>query len=168
MEKPSVYLDTSIISAYWYEGADVASFARRLKTREWWELESRRFDIWTSNVSEDELRAGRFPRQADCLSMVRRLKYLPITRPANELFQAILEAGVVPASKPRDAIQMALSTAHKMDYLLSWNYAHLANPVAQARLEAICHKRQFRAPMLVSPESIPKVSLGEAIRRPKT
>ncbi len=38
MKKPTVYLDTSIISAFWYEGPDVAMLARRLHTREWWDL----------------------------------------------------------------------------------------------------------------------------------
>ena len=133
MDKPSVYLDTTIISAYWYAGSDLASFARRLKTREWWELERPHFAVWTSNVSE--------------------------------LADEILAAGVVPENKPRDALQMALSAAHETDYLLSWNYAHLVNPVAQARLDSICQDRSLKSPLLVSPETIPKTSLGQNIRR---
>jgi hypothetical protein len=45
MHKPTVYLDTSIISAYWYDGGDVASQARRLKTREWWDRERKHFSV---------------------------------------------------------------------------------------------------------------------------
>ena len=30
MEKPSVYLDTNIFSAYWYDGAGVSALTRRL------------------------------------------------------------------------------------------------------------------------------------------
>jgi hypothetical protein len=33
---------------------------------------------------------------------------------------------------------MAVCAAHGIDYLLSWNYAHLVNPVAQRQLESIC------------------------------
>lgn len=62
MNKPTVYLDTSIIAAYWYEGGDVAMLAARLHTREWWELERQRFAVWTSTVAEDEVRAGKYPR----------------------------------------------------------------------------------------------------------
>jgi hypothetical protein len=64
MKKPTVYLDTSIISAFWYEGADVAMLARRLHTREWWDLERDNFDIWTSAFADAELRAGAFPGNA--------------------------------------------------------------------------------------------------------
>jgi hypothetical protein len=165
VHKPTVYLDTTIISAYWYEGGDVACFTRQLKTRQWWELERPHFSVWSSAVSEVEFRAGEFRRQADCLSMVRRLNYLPASRLAQAVYDRLLAEGVVPKTKPRDALQMAMSAAHQLDYLLSWNYAHLANPIAQARLDAICEKLRLRAPLLVSPETIPKKSMGQSIRR---
>jgi len=72
---------------------------------------------------------------------------------------------LIPDTKLGDALQMAVSAAHEMDYLLTWNYAHLANPIAQGRLEAICRSLKLRAPLLVSPETIPQVRLGQAIRR---
>jgi hypothetical protein len=64
-------------------------------------------------------------------------------------------------------LQMAVSTAHGVDYLLTWIYAHLANPLAQERLEAICHEFKLRAPLLVSPETIPQVRFGQSVRRSK-
>jgi hypothetical protein len=36
-KKPTVYLDTTIVSAYWYEGGDVLAVGRRFMTREWWD-----------------------------------------------------------------------------------------------------------------------------------
>ena len=107
MDKPTVYLDTNVFSAYWYEGADVAAVARRFHTREWWDTERRHFSTF----------------------------------------------------------QMAVSTAYEVDYLLTWNYAHLANPIAQKRLETICRRLHLRAPLLVSPETIPQVRFGQTIRR---
>ena len=165
MDKPSVYLDTSIISAYWYEGGDLVSFVRRVKTREWWEAESGQFSIWLSAATIDELNAGHFPRQSDCLAMARRVRSLPTTRLMREIVAEILDQGVIPQGKPGDAFQMAASAAHEIDYLLTWNYAHLANPIAQAKLEAICRMRGLRVPLLVSPESIPQGRFGQTIRR---
>ena len=60
---------------------------------------------------------------------------------------------------------MAVAAAHEMDYLLTWNYAHLANPIAQERLREVCKRRKLRVPLLVSPESIPHVRLGQSIWR---
>jgi len=143
----------------------VSGLARRLKTREWWREEREHFSIWVSAASEDELAAGRFRRQADCLRFVRRLAYLPITGNTRLFALELVERGVVPAEKPGDALQMATCAVHRIDYLLSWNYAHLVNPVAQLHLENICRRHSLRAPLLVSPESIPKVSLGQSLRR---
>src|SRR5438445_9021879 len=127
MTKPTVYLDTNIISAYWFTGLDVDGLARRAKTRDWWRYEREHFSVWVSAASEDELAAGRFRRQADCLRFVRRLAYLPITGNTRRFAIELAEQGVVPAEKPGDALQMAVCAVHHIDYLLSWNYAHLLN-----------------------------------------
>jgi hypothetical protein len=105
MKKPTVYLDTSIISAFWYEGADVPMLARRLHTREWWDTERRNFDVWGSALIASELRAGKFPRQAECQRMARRLRYLTFTAAAKALAKEILRLMIVPPKKELDAAQ---------------------------------------------------------------
>ncbi len=164
-KKPTVYLDTTIPSAYWYEGRNLLASGRRLLTRQWWDTERRHFSLLVSSVTEAELEEGEFPRQAECLKMVRRLRYLPIVKGAERFANQLLDLQIVPASKPRDALQLAMTTVHDVDYLLTWNYAHLANPVVQERLKKVCEKSAFRCPILVSPETIPQVRLGQTIRR---
>jgi predicted nucleic acid-binding protein len=160
MKKPTVYLDTSIISAYWYEGADVAMIVRRMRTREWWELERHHFGVWASTFGEAELRGGVFPRQSECVSMIRRLRYLPARVAVQDLSDQVLERGLVPRTKPADAVHLAICAWHGIDFLLTWNYAHMANPVVQARFERLCGEVGLIVPLMVSPESIPQVRLG--------
>jgi hypothetical protein len=52
-----------------------------------------------------------------------------------------------------------------MDFLLIWNYAHMANPIVQANFEKLCGDLGLVAPLMVSPESIPQVRFGQSIRR---
>ena len=165
MKKPTVYLDTNIVSAYCYRGKAAAGLVRYTMTRDWWEYERMQFAVCASSATEDELAAGKFARQEECLRFVRRLPYLPITTQTRQIAARLIEWGVVPTEKPGDALQLAVCAAHGVDYLLSWNYAHLVNPVAQKQLEAICSQLSMRSPFLVSPESIPRVSLGQSIRR---
>lgn len=167
MDRPTVYLDTNVISAYWYEGDDVAAAARRFHTREWWDAERRHFSICVSITTINELRAGSFRRQSECLKMARPLARLPMTQDVKRVLDALLKSRLIPETKPGDALQMAVSAAHEVDYLLTWNYAHLANPIAQKRLEGICRRLHLRAPLLVSPETIPQVRFGQMIRRRK-
>lgn len=164
-KKPTVYLDTTILSSYWYEGSDILALGRRITTREWWDTERSHFALWVSSVTEDELEAGSYPRQADALAMSQGLRFLPMIVEAREFAGQLMRKHVVPNSKPGDALQMAIAAVHSVDYLLTWNYAHLANPLAQAQLETACHGAGWRAPLLVSPETIPRISLGQTIKR---
>ena len=165
MPLPTVYLDTSFISAMWYEGNDVSVLARRFHSRDWWDGEREYFRVVTSVATELELASGRFPKQAECLRVARRLNYLPVTKPVREFAHQCLGVGLVPAGKNVDAVQLGLCVVHSVDYLLSWNYAHLANPIVQQKLNELCNKAKLRTPWLVSPETIPQVRLGQTIRR---
>ena len=121
--------------------------------------------MWISATTLNELRAGEFPRQADCVRMARKISRLPINKATYALSHELLETGMLPSSKPGDAMQMAIAATHEIDYLLTWNYAHLCNPVSQAKLDESCRAMQLRAPLIVSPESIPQVRWGQTIRR---
>ncbi|MFM9964591.1 MAG: PIN domain-containing protein [Planctomycetaceae bacterium] len=165
MKKPTIYLDTNIVSALHYIGTDINTLSRRMATRDWWDSERRHFDVVASSFTELELAAGQYPGQASSVRFVRRLPYVPITRLARNLADELLEQDVIPAGKRGDAMQLALAAAHEFDYLLTWNYAHLANPLTQARAERLFAKCGCRAPLLVSPETIPQVKFNKTIRR---
>jgi hypothetical protein len=165
MKKPSLYFETSVISAFWYEGSNISMQARRLRTREWWDMERVHFDLVSSAFTEMELRAGVFRRQAECLSMVRRFRFVALSSGFADLVHAIVDRGIVPQNKEADAAHLAISTTHDVDFLLTWNYAHMANPVVQAQLQDLCEQLELDAPLMVSPETIPRVGLGQSIRR---
>ena len=87
MNKPTVYLDTNIISAYWHIGGNVSSAAQRFHTIEWWNVERKHFSAFVSVTTINELQAGRFRKQSECLKMVRRLPNLPLSREAKRVLE---------------------------------------------------------------------------------
>ena len=99
------------------------------------------------------------------LKLVRRLPYLPFIGAVQECSEVYLDEGLIPSARPGDAVQLAFATVHGIDYLLTWNYAHLANLHTQRKLKEINGRNGWRTPFLVSPETIPKVALGQIIRR---
>jgi predicted nucleic acid-binding protein len=136
-----------------------------LRTQEWWDQESGFFDLWVSRFTLQELEAGVYSGQEAAFREARRLKSLPPTGDIHEAVAAYLEARLVPEGKPVDAFQLAIAAAHRMDYLMTWNQAHLANPEMRERLEAANAERGWRTPWIVTPDNIPRVSLGQTIRR---
>lgn len=113
MKKPTIYLDTNIVSVLHYEGMDINALSRRMATRDWWESERRHFELFASFVTEEELSEGVYDRQKECLRFVRRLKYVPVVAAARRLATAFVDANIIPSNKPGDAAQPALAAIHQ-------------------------------------------------------
>lgn len=162
---PKVYLDTNVLSALHYEGGSIQGTHRRLLTREWWKMERRNFSVFASPFTDAELRRGKYPGQKEALAEARRLPYLRYTKDIDRTAEIYVDRGLVPPGKVSDAVQLAFATIHMIDYLLTWNYAHLMNPDVQLRIWEINRRLGLRAPLIESPESMPRASLGQIVRR---
>jgi len=114
-KKPTIFIDTNIISALHFRGGEVSNVARRLRTEEWWELERRHFELWASNLVEDELQRGRYRAQELALRAARRISYLAPTQHANEIANELIASKVIPGSKPGDALHLGMAIAARMD-----------------------------------------------------
>jgi len=55
-----------------------------------------------------------------------------------------------------DALHVAVSTIHGMDYLLSWNCTHIANATLRGKIEAICRSAGFEPPVICTPLELVK------------
>ncbi len=164
-KKPTIYLDTNIPSVLHYRGTSVATIHQQMVTREWWETERKWFQVLASVFTEGELRQGQFAGQDRAIRLVRRLRYLPFAAAVRECAETYLDHRLIPKEYPGDAVQLAFATVHRVDYLLTWNYAHLANLDTQRRLRAVNSRFGWHTPYLVSPETVPRVGLGQSIRR---
>lgn len=165
MKKPTVYVDTNILSFLHYRGADPVALAWRQATREWWDAERPFFKVFASRTVEVELEVGEYAAKQKALAEVCRLPYLPYSTAVDQFADRLLAKGIIPQSKRDDAIQLAFAIVHRVDYLLSWNRAHLVNEQTQARLAHFGAANGLRLPLLVSPYTIPQAALGQAIRR---
>ena len=164
--KPTVYVETTIPSLLtaWPSG-ELQIAAQQVATRDWWDQERPFFKLVASQTVEDELAAGGYAGQERALAEVRRLPYLPGIAAVQDVVNKLLAAHVVPAAVPGDAFHLAFATVHRVDYLLSWNRAHLVSEEAQTQLARFGAACGLRTPLVVSPDSIPKVALGQRIRR---
>ena len=163
--RPSLYLDTNVLSALRYDGGSIQGMHRRLLTREWWGIERKHFAVFASQFTETELKRGEYPGQEEALAEVRRLPYLSYIKEVDRTAEVFVDSGVVPRGQFSDAIQLAFATVYVIDYLLTWNYAHLMNPEVQLRVSEINGRLGIRTPLIESPESMPKISFGQRIRR---
>jgi hypothetical protein len=128
---PSLYLDTSVIGGY-YDAEFMAD------TRVLWQLlEARRFRFYSSVIVDREI--SRAPESVRTL--MRRTfassEVLPLTTEAMELAGHYLEQGVVPGKYTDDARHVAICTLARIDFLVSWNFKHLANVRRESGFNAV-------------------------------
>lgn len=124
-----------------------------MTSNEWWGREAKRHELFISGEVIRELSAPTFPNVSMALDMARGLSLLRLTREVQELGELLVTERVMPApATGGDALHVASATVHGMDYLLTWNVKHLANPAKRTHFAIICMRLGLVAPMLITPD----------------
>jgi hypothetical protein len=154
MPGSTVYLDASVPS-YWLEqGLNPTLQDRHLATRVWWERELPRFAVFISQVVLDELAGGDPERAARRLGLVRNFALLAVDEAVTNLAQFYMDNLVMPSRNPRDAFHLALASTFAVDYLVTWNFEHLANASKRRHIEILNRRRNLSVPVICSPEEL--------------
>lgn len=159
--KPKVYIETTIVS---YLAArpsgDLVTAAHQKITHDWWDRRSSGFDLYSSALVLDEAGAGDADVARKRLALLDPLPLLEPNPEAEPLARALLERGPIPREEPEDALHIAPATAHGMEFLLTWNCAHIANAELRVGIVDICASEGFDLPYICTPEEL----MGEDYR----
>lgn len=146
--KQSLYLETSIIGAYLDNGEP---FRRDLTIR-WWEHEMPDYRAVVSPLVARELERVAEPHRASYLNLIGALEQVELTEEATILAEGYVSRGIFHRKYIADALHVAIASVHKVDYLVTWNFGHLANVRRQARIRLFNTAAGFYVPMIVTPE----------------
>ncbi len=153
--KPRVYVETSVISYLTARpSSNVMLLARQQFTRELWDLQPNRFEAWLSPLVLDEASMGDAGAAATRLQVCQGLAELEITDDTKAFAQQLINTGAVPSTEPEDALHIALATIHAMDYIASWNFAHMVGPAAKFKLQNKISALGRKPPIIATPEEI--------------
>ena len=152
---PRVYVETSVIS---YLAArpsrDLITAARQQLTHEWWRRRRPRFEVYVSQLVLDEANAGDPEAAARPAEFVAGLPLLDITSAAVVFARRLLETVGMPPQATADALHIATAACHGIEYLMTWNSAHIANAEYRARVERACRALGYEAPVLCTPDAL--------------
>ncbi len=151
----SVYIETSVVSYLTARiSHDPVVASRQRLTREWWENRRESFQCVTSQEVLDEASAGDSQIVARRLAALRDIPRIAGGIAARELAAELISAGLFPSNAAVDALHLTTATLGKVDYLLTWNYRHLANAVILHHLEKFLARRGFMLPRVCTPEEL--------------
>jgi hypothetical protein len=152
MDRPRIYIETTIPSAYFDERTAPAMVARREATRRWWAMAGK-YELVTSPAVLEELGAG--PRGARdawlaLISDVRVLENVPSILDIVSAYSTY-KYKVMPLG---DSRHLAFASFHACDYLLTWDLRHLANPNKSVHIRWVNHRLGLFVPRIVAPPAL--------------
>jgi hypothetical protein len=152
---PTVYLETTLPSylAAW-PSRDLIVTAHQQITQEWWQDARSRFEIFISEEVLREIRAGDADAVARRLAVVQGLPILSLTAEVRRLVRWYERRLGLPDKAFADLAHIAFAVAYRMDYLVTWNCAHIANGEVIRRLVSLNTNRKRHTPLIVTPEEL--------------
>lgn len=156
MPKPTIYIETSIVSYLTAFGSrDLVLAAHQELTRGWWESRND-FGLFASQVVIEEASAGDVGAANRRLDALRDIPLLNVTDDAVMLATGLVRDGGLPQKARLDAFHVAIATVHGIDYLLTWNCKHIANAALRGKIENICKAAGYQPPVICTPFELPK------------
>lgn len=146
--KLRLYLETSVVGAY----LDNDDPFRRDLTIRWFEHELAEYDHFSSILVHRELERISEPHRTGYLNLIKKLPDLELTDEVAILAEGYISRGIFHRKFLADAMHVALASFHKVDYLVTWNFGHIANVRKQARIRLFNTAAGFFSPSIVTPE----------------
>jgi hypothetical protein len=79
------------------------------------------------------------------------LEILPLDDEVIGLSETLIQDGGVPKKALDDALHIAISAVHCVDFLLTWNCRHIDNAEMKPGIREICLEHGFQCPEIATP-----------------
>lgn len=153
--KSKIYIETSIVSYLTSRSSrDLVTAARQQLTAEWWESKRKEYVLFISQAVVSEASDGDQHAAQKRLNVTKKIPLLDVTEEAIELAEFLVEKTPFPEKASIDALHIAIACVHEMDFILTWNFKHIANAAIRTKLEVITHSRKRRLPIICTPEEL--------------
>jgi hypothetical protein len=67
---------------------------------------------------------------------------------------ALIKRHALPAIAEMDAFHVAIAAVNGIEYLLTWNCAHIANALTRPKIEATCRALGYEPPIICTPQEL--------------
>lgn len=144
-----LYLDTSVLSAYY----DERTPERMQATREFWDTLAQHEPLY-SDLTETELGQAT-PELAEQLrSLTSGFRRITINVAMRQLASIYVDRGVVPARYFDDGLHIAAAVFGDADILVSWNFKHLVRRNTRLLVNYINAERGLKGIEILAPPEL--------------
>jgi len=151
----AVYLETSVFGYLASRmSSDLVTAGNQRLTREWWDTRRESFDLFVSQAVVAECSAGDPVAAKERLVFLTDLPILDVTDDARSLAETLLSDIPLPGHAEVDALHIAVAAINGMDYLLTWNCKHLANPSLRRIIDEVLLAADVSPPVICTPQEL--------------
>lgn len=126
-------------------------------TREFWDDHRSRFELFVSLAVVDECRAGDAEAVAERELFLEGIPVLGVDYNVLSLAQSLMAGIALPERAAVDAVHIAVAAVNGMDYLVTWNCKHIANPALRGTIEEVCRAAGYDPPVICTPPELIEV-----------
>jgi hypothetical protein len=151
----TVYIESSVISYLTAKPSrDLIVAAYQQITRDWWHSELYKYQCVISDFVMDEISRGDTNAASERVKTVRHFNKIGLNQTVLDLVRAYNEVLGIPAKAQYDLFHLAISVGNGVDYVLSWNFKHIANAFIREKVYYINSSLGLRTPTICTPEEL--------------
>jgi hypothetical protein len=155
--KFKVYIETTIPSYLTaWRSRDLVTAGNQVTTKEFWDRRQD-FEFFISQFVIDEALSGDPTAASERIEALSGIPELGIVSQIFDIANKLLQETALPAKARVDALHISTAAWHGMDYLLTWNCTHIANPAARPKIEAVIKSFGFVPPIICTPQELLEV-----------
>lgn len=148
----SVYIESTIPSFLTARtSVNQKAMWKKRQTQIWWDKKRGLYRCYTSNFTLEEIQRGDPDAAARRLRVMSDIHELFLIDEIEPLANSLIRLLGIPEKAFIDAYHLAVTICHQLDFLLTWNCTHLANPEIQKCLFDYCRFNDLHMPILCTP-----------------
>lgn len=155
MLKPSVYIETSIIGYLASRPSrDLQVAACQQITHQWWAEVRERVEVFVSVFVVAECEAGDPVAAAERKVFLDDVPVLAAGKSVPQVAERLMAERAFPAKARIDALHVAAAATAGLDYLMTWNCKHIANPAVRRIIERTLVSLELAPPLICTPQEL--------------
>lgn len=128
--------------------------ANQQTTRDWWDNRRHSFEVFVSRFVVDEFSDGDPTAVQERLVFLEGIPVLEISDDVDPLATSLLAGVPLPPKASIDALHISVAAVNGIEYLLTWNCKHIANPSTRPQIERVCREMGFEPPVICTPQEL--------------
>lgn len=156
--KPTVYVETTVISYLTARRSrDLVVAAHQQTTHDWWDAHLPGFEALISPAVMDEISRGDPDVARRRIEAVSEFGILELVPEVRDLADAYFSEIQLPERARADSYHLAFAAWHGVDFLITWNCAHIASGFVRKQINTINAEREIESPTICTPEELMEV-----------